>query len=201
MSQAIHGIGEAAPTLIQLMENPDDSNDWLESLDSYQKYKLLERFYQQSLFPFLEWLHMSLTLTWQGLTEKLVYECQFNERQFLTVAKPSELHEPFIQFGQSNPDELPSVQIRIQLSVKSEFNHPNGTGALLTFRYINGYYDLSDDWVESKIAHRVDEQLRLNESNQLIQDIQAHLLFALSNEHPSIIAPKSFYNSNNNFPK
>ena len=179
------------------METPDDSDDWRESLDSYQKYELLEKFYQQSLFPFLDWLHTSVSLTWQSLTEQLTYECQFNRRQYLTVAKLSELHEPFTRFGQSNSADLLEVQILVQISIKPEFNHPNGTGALITFRYIDGYYNLSDDWVETKIVHRVDEQLRLNESNQLIQDIQAHLLFALSDEHPSVIDPKSFYKPDN----
>lgn len=180
-----------------MMENPEDEIEWQESLDSFQKYELLEKFYQQSLFPFLECLHTSLTLTWQSLTERITYECQFNHRQLLTVSKPSELNEEFIRFGQTNSSDLLEVQIRIQLSIKPEFNHPNGTGSLVAFRYIDGYYHLSDDWVEIKIAHRVDEQLRLNESNQLIEDIQTHLLFGLANEHPSVIDPKTFYNSNN----
>ena len=179
------------------METFDDE-DWRESHDSYQKYVLLEKFYQESLFPFLDQLHTSLTLTWQGLTERIMYECQFNHRQFLTVAKPSELYEQFTWSGQMNSSDLLEVQIRLQLSIKPEFNHPNGTGALVAFRYINGYYHLSDDWVKTKIAHRVDEQLSLNEASQLIQDIQAHLLFALANEHPSVIDPQSFYNSDNN---
>ncbi|MVM42107.1 hypothetical protein GO730_37945 [Spirosoma sp. HMF3257] len=179
------------------METPDDNDDWRESPDSYQKYVLLKSFYQQSLFPFLDWLHTSLTLTWQSLTERITYRCQFNHRQFLTVSKPSELHDEFIGLGQPNSSDLLEVQISIQLTLKPEFKHPNGTGALVTFRYIDGYYYLSDDWEETKIVHRVIEQLHLNESSQLIQDIQAHLVFALANEHPSVIAPKSFYNSNN----
>jgi len=180
------------------MERPDDSDDWRESLDPYQKYELLERFYQQSLFPFLDWLHTSVSLTWQGLSEQIRYECQFNGQQYMTVAKPSELHETFIRFGQTNSNELLGVQILILLSMKPEFNHPNGTGALLAFRYIDGYYHLSDDWTEINIAHRIDEQLSLNESNELIQDIQSHLLFALANEHPSVIASHSNNNTTTN---
>ena len=179
------------------MERPDDSDDWRESLDPYQKYELLERFYQQSLFPFLDWLHTSVSLTWQGLSEQIRYECQFNGQQYMTVAKPSELHETFIRFGQSNSDGLLGVQILIQLSIKPEFNHPNGTGALVAFRYVNGYYHLSDDWTEMKISHRLDESLQIGETRQLTKDIQAHLLFVLANEHPSVIARESYYNSNN----
>lgn len=179
------------------METPDDINDWRESLDPYQKSRLLESFYQQSLFPFMDWLHSSVSMTWQGLSEQIRYECQFNGQHYLTVAKPSELHETFIRFGESNSDELLEVQILIQLSIKPEFNHSNGTGALVAFRYIDGYYHLSDDWTEIKIAHRIDEQLHPDESSKLIQDIQAHLLFVLANEHPSVIDPTSFYKPDN----
>lgn len=181
------------------MENSDDELEWHQTLDPYQKFVLLEKFYKHSLFPFLDWLHTSVSLTWQGLTEQITYECQFSGRQnkTVTVTKPLELQEQFIRFSDTHSSDSLSVQILVQLSVKPEFNHPNGTGALVAFQYINGYYHLSDNWTTSKIVRRVDQQLTLSESQQLIQDIQAHLVFVLANEHPSVMDPKSFYNSIN----
>lgn len=156
-------------------------------LDPAQKYALIETFYEQSLFPFLTTLDEIMRLTWNGIAQAITYEVQVNQRAFSdTLTVLSDVREPLIRIGQICANDVLEMQIAIRVRLRPELNHSAGTGALVAFRYHNGHYELSDDWTYSLIKHQIDQPVLLNEAQDLLRKLQAHLLMALAHEHPSV---------------